>query len=193
MWIMRTSAISALMIGMAACATAPKTESGSRSLDARAEAALGSMKSRDPGLPNLLDSAYAYAVFPDIEGRNKAIGSEQPSGEPGSVAAYGRGVLFEQGRMSGYVELNQSSIGGELGGQTFAELVVFQDRSVVEQLKAGTFELGVNTGSTPLTPGAADAVATNFTGRIAVFTVPPPGLTAQLSASGQKLSYRPAG
>jgi hypothetical protein len=192
MWIMRTGAISALMIGIAACATTPRPESGSRSLDARADATLGSMKSRDPGLPNLLDSAYAYAVFPDIGGR-KASGADSPGGEPGSVAVYGRGVLFEQGRMSGYVELNQSSMAAELGDQTFSELIVFHDRSAVDQLKASMFELGVNAGGFPVEPGAADAVATNFTSRVAVFTMPQRGLTAQLSISGQKLSYQPQG
>jgi lipid-binding SYLF domain-containing protein len=193
MWIMRTGAISALMIGMAACATAPKPEPESRSLDARASATLGSMKSRDPGLTNLLDSAYAYAVFPEI-GNRKVVGEDSTGGEQGSVAAYGRGVLFEQGRrMSGYVELNQRSMGAELGGETPSELVVFHDRSAVDQLKAGMFELGVNDGGFPVEPGAADSVATNFTSRVAVFTMSQRSRTAQLSISGQKLSYQPRG
>src|SRR6185295_20379584 len=106
-------AIGALMLGIAACATAPKTASERRSLEESADATLGSMESRDPALKPLLDSAYAYAVFPDIGKGGAVVG-----------AAYGRGVLFEQGRPAGYVELNQGSIGAQLGAQSFAELIV---------------------------------------------------------------------
>ena len=180
MWIMRLSAISALMIGMTACATAPKTESERRSLEARADATLESMKGRDPGLPAVLDASYGYAVFPDIGKGGAVVG-----------AAYGRGVLFEQGKMSGYVELNQGSIGAQLGGQTFAELVVFHDREPVDRLKAGTFEFGASASAVALTTGAA--AGASFTDGVAVFTVPLGGMMAELTVSGQKLNFQPRG
>jgi lipid-binding SYLF domain-containing protein len=180
MSITRLSAIAAVVLGMGACATAPKTESERQSLEARAEATLGSMKERDPGLPGLLASAYGYAVFPDIGKGGVVVG-----------AAYGRGVLFEHARSTGYVELNQGSIGAQLGGQTFAELIVFRDRFAVERLKAGQFELGANASAVALTAGAAGAAS--FTDGVAVFTVPQGGLMAELSVSGQKLNYQPHG
>jgi lipid-binding SYLF domain-containing protein len=176
MWIMRCSAITALMIG--ACATAPKTESGRRSLEARADATLESMRGRDPGLPGLLDTAYGYAVFPDVGKGGAVVG-----------AAYGHGVLFERGQLSGYVELNQGSIGAQLGGETFAELVVFHDRDAVDRLKTGTFEFGANASAIALTTGAA--VRATFTDGVAVFTEPKGGLMAELTVSGQKLNYQP--
>jgi lipid-binding SYLF domain-containing protein len=180
MWITRLTAIGALMIGIVACATAPKTESGRRDLEARADATLESMKTRAPDLGPLLGSSYAYAVFPDIGKGGAVVG-----------AAYGRGVLYEQGRMTGYVELNQGSIGAQLGGQSFSELIVFQDRYAVERLKAGTFELGANVSAVALTEGAS--ASPSFTEGIAVFTVPLGGLMAELSVSGQKINYQPRG
>jgi lipid-binding SYLF domain-containing protein len=180
MWIMRLSAISALMIGMGACATAPKTESDRRSLESRAEATIESMRTRDPGLPNLLASAEGYAVFPDVGKGGAVVG-----------AAYGRGVLFERGQMTGYVELNQGSIGAQLGGQTFSELVVFRDRDTVDRLKAGTFEFGANASAVALTTGAA--AGASFNDGVAVFTVPQGGLMAELTVSGQKLNFQPRG
>ncbi|HET7506495.1 MAG TPA: lipid-binding SYLF domain-containing protein [Kofleriaceae bacterium] len=180
MSIKSLSSIAALVIGIAACAGAPKTPAEQQSLEARAEATLGSMKSRDPGLPGLLGSAYGYAVFPDIGKGGVVVG-----------AAYGRGVLFEHGHATGYIELNQGSIGAQLGGQTFAELIVFRDRFAVEKLKAGQFELGANASAVVLTAGASGAA--NFTDGIAVFTVPQGGLMAELSVSGQKLDFQPRG
>jgi len=178
MRITRLSAITMLSIGMGACATAPRTESGRQSLEASAETTLESMKTRDPGLPSLLDSAYGYAVFPNIGKGGVVVG-----------AAYGRGVLFEHGRPSGYIELNQGSIGAQLGGQTFAELLVFRDRFGVEKLKAGQLELGANVSAVALTAGASGAAS--FSDGVAVFTVPQGGLMAELSVSGQKLNFQP--
>jgi lipid-binding SYLF domain-containing protein len=193
MSILRSCAISALSIAMAACASGPRADSRSRSLEARIDATLGSMKSRDPGLPGLLDSAYAYVVFPDIKKSHADLGGDQPGGELASVAAHGRGVLFEQGRVAGYVELKQAAIGGQLDDQTFAELVVFHDRDALDRLKAGRFELGANAAAIPVEPGAAAAVAANPRAEVAVFTVPQGGLVAELPIRGQELNYRPAG
>jgi lipid-binding SYLF domain-containing protein len=95
MRISTSSAIIALAVGVGACATAPKTASERQDLDARATATLDAMRTRDPGLQPLLDGAYAYAVFPEIAKGGAIVG-----------AAYGRGILFEHGRRSGFVELN---------------------------------------------------------------------------------------
>jgi lipid-binding SYLF domain-containing protein len=178
MWT-RLSVI-ALTLGIGACATAPKTVSERNDLEASADATLTSMTARDPGLADLLGSAYGYAVFPDIGKGGVIVG-----------AAYGRGVLYEHGHPIGYLELNQGSIGAQLGGQTFAELVVFRDRFAVERLKAGTFELGANASAVALQAGAA--ASATFTDGLAVFTLPHGGLMAELSVSGQKLNYQPRG
>lgn len=180
MRMIRLSAIGALMVGIVACATAPKTASERHSLEESAEATLQSMATADPGVRPLLDSAYAYAVFPDIGKGGVVVG-----------AAYGRGVLFEHGRAVGYVELNQGSIGAQLGAQSFAELIVFRDQFAVERLKAGQFELGANASAIALTTGAA--AAANFNDGLAVFTMPRGGLMAELSVSGQKLNFQPRG
>jgi lipid-binding SYLF domain-containing protein len=168
------------MIGVGACATAPKTDSERKSLETRADVTLESMRARDPGLPTLLDSSSGYAVFPDIGKGGAIVG-----------AAYGRGVLYEHGRMSGYVELNQGSIGAQLGAQTFSELVVFHDPDAVQRLKTGTFEFGANASAVALTTGAS--AAATFNNGVVVFTVPRGGVMAELTVSGQKLNYQPRG
>jgi lipid-binding SYLF domain-containing protein len=180
MWIIRLSAIAALVLGTVACATAPKTEAGRRDLEASAAATLQNMRARDPGLQNLLNSAYGYVVFPEIGKGGVVVG-----------AAYGRGVLYERGRPVGFVELNQGSIGAQLGGQTFAELIVFQNRFDVERLKTGDFSLGANASAVAITAGAA--ASADFSEGVAVFTLPRGGLMAELSVSGQQLNFQPRG
>jgi len=170
-------AISLAFIG---CATAPKTTSDRQALEQRANTTLQTMRQRDAGLQSLLGSSYGYAVFPDI-------------GKGGFIAgaAYGRGVLYEGGRPTGFVELNQGSLGAQIGAQTFAELIVFQNRDQLERLKAGNFSLSGNVSGVVLTAGAA--ASARFTDGIAVFVMPRGGLMAELSVSGQQINYQPLG
>src|SRR5512139_3550640 len=169
-----------LMIAVAACATAPKTASGRRDLEANAEATLQTMRTKDPGLAALLRSAHGYAVFPEI-GKGGVV----------VVAAYGRGILYEHGKQVGYVELNQGSFGAQLGGQTFSELIVFRSEFDVAKLKAGDFTLGANASAVALTAGASGAA--HFDEGVVVFTLPRGGLMAELTVSGQQLNYSPGG
>ena len=173
----RIAVIAALVAGAAACATAPKTVEGRRDLESDARATLGSMFEKDPEVRSLIAESAGYVVFPKIGKGGVIVG-----------AAYGRGVLFEGGRPTGFVELNQGSIGAQLGGQTFAELIVFQDAGDVDRLKAGKFELGGNASAVALQAGAAANV--NFEDGIAVFTMTLGGLMAELSVSGQQLNFQ---
>lgn len=175
---LRLSGIAALALAAVACATAPKSPSERSDLQARAETTLSTMRARDPGLASLLASSAGYAVFPEI-------------GKAGMVAgaAYGRGILYENGRATGYVELNQGSIGAQIGAQTFSELVVLRDRMQVDQLKRGQFSLGANASAVALTTGAA--ASADFVDGIAVFVLPRGGAMAELSVSGQQINFQP--
>ncbi|MBS1124713.1 MAG: hypothetical protein H6Q90_6941 [Deltaproteobacteria bacterium] len=180
MRIDRRLVIGLLMVALAACATAPKTAGGRRDLEASAQATLQTMRTKDPGLGALLQSAYGYAVFPEI-------------GKFGMVAggAYGRGILYERGRKVGFVELNQGSFGAQLGAQTFSELIVFRTKFDVAKLKAGDFSLGANASAVALTTGAS--ATAQFTEGVVVFTMARGGLMAELTVSGQQLNYSPGG
>lgn len=167
-----------LLIG--ACATAPKTPSDRANLAARAEATLRVMKERNPNLQSVLNESIGYAVFPEIGKGGIGIG-----------AAYGRGVLYENGRMIGFVELNQASIGAQLGGQTFAELIVLRDHAAIERLKGGSFSLGADVSAVALTAGAA--ATADFQNGVAVYVMPRGGLMAELTISGQQINYQPMG
>lgn len=177
---LRISAIGAVLACIAACATAPKSDSGRRDLEASAEATLAEMRSRDPGLGSLLDVAAGYAVFPEIGKGGAIVG-----------AAYGRGVLYQRGQPVGFVDLSQASLGAQLGGQTFSELLVMREPYDVQRLKAGKFSLGGNISGVVLTAGAA--ASTRFTEGVAVFIVPRGGLMAELSVSGQQINFTPRG
>jgi len=171
--------IGVLVFGIVSCATAPKTAEGRRDLAASADATLTEMMGKDPALRGVLDSSAGYVVFPSIGKGGLIVG-----------AAYGRGILYENGQPVGYVELNQGSLGAQLGGQTFAELIVFRDRFSIQRLKGGKFELGAGVSAVALTAGAAGS--TDFKEGTAVFVMPRGGLMVDVSVSGQQLNYKSA-
>lgn len=161
---------------VAACASAPRTVAEQRDLEARAGGARDAMIAKDPALETMLSNAYGYIVFPSIGKGGLVVG-----------AAQGQGILFIDGKPRGAVALNQASIGAQLGGQTFAELIVLRDRFAVDALRSGTLTLDANASAVAITAGAA--ATARFNNGIAVFVAPHGGLMAELSVSGQSLDF----
>lgn len=180
------NSVMAIALGIAgataitACATAPKTQDDRTALVQQSTATLDAMRNRDMNLDALLEQSAGYVVLPNI-------------GKGGFVAgaAHGRGILYEHGVPTGFVQLSQASLGAQIGAQTFAELIVFQNPEAVQRLKAGKYELGANASAVALTAGAA--ASTNFVDGVAVFVMPRGGAMAELSISGQRLQFVPAG
>ncbi len=181
----RTSGMAVLLaaigaIGAAGCATSPPATGAQRSaLQEEAEAALEAMEAKDPSLAPIVKGAYGYAIFPSIAQGGLVVGG-----------ATGRGVAYQKGRMVGYVELNQASIGAQLGGQTFSELLVFEDPSAFAKLQSGDFTFGADASAVAITAGAGSTA--RFDDGVAAFVMPESGLMANLSLNGQKLDYTPA-
>jgi lipid-binding SYLF domain-containing protein len=176
--MMKTSVVVMLALLVGACAGAPRTATQRENLEESARVTLSKMETRDPGLRRVLDDAPGYVVFPAIGKGGAIVGG-----------AFGRGVLFENDRPSGYVELVQGSIGAQLGGQTFAQLVVVHDPSTLRKIKGGRLELGADASVVALTTGAAASTSRDAT--TTVFVMPLGGLMVDLSVSGQTMTFRP--
>ncbi len=176
---MRQIILSFITLAFVACAGTPKTASERDTAYRQADATLASMRTKDPSLDPVLRSAAGYAVFPSV-------------GKGGFIAgaAHGRGVLYEGGVPTGFVELTQGSLGAQIGAQTFSELVVLRTPYDVQRLKMGNFSLGANISAVALSAGAGAAADT--TAGVNVFVMPRGGVMAELSVSGQQITYRPA-
>jgi len=64
----------------------------------------------------LFDNAYGYAIFPNIGKGGLGIG-----------AAYGKGKVFSNGKFTGDVSMSQLSIGFQMGGQAYSQIIFFED------------------------------------------------------------------
>jgi lipid-binding SYLF domain-containing protein len=166
------------MLCFTGCATAPRTEADRAQLVDSAQTAINEFTRRDPGMTELFDNAYGYAVFPNV-GRGGA----------GVGGAYGRGVVYEQGRMIGYCDLSQGDIGFQLGGQAYRQVIFFQNESALNRFKAGQLAFAAQASAVAATAGAsADA---DFSDGVMVFTQTRGGLMYEATIGGQNFDFVP--
>ncbi len=180
---MKPPAFTALAIVLAAtllsaCSGLPKSEAGRASLEQSARAAVARFKARDPSMREFFDEGYGYAVFPSIG-----------KGAIGVGGAYGTGVVFEQGKAIGYCDLTQGSIGFQLGGQAYSEIIFFERSSALRRFKSDNLEFAAQVSAVAVSAGvSADA---DYENGVAVFTMSTGGLMFEASVGGQKFNYEP--
>jgi lipid-binding SYLF domain-containing protein len=163
---------------LAGCATAPKTEEGKTDIRDEAATTLAKARANDPTLATLLDNASGYAIFPTVG-----------KGAIGVGGAYGKGVLYEADAITGYCDLTQASIGLQLGGQSYSEIIAFETTDAVETFKQGNLRFDAQATAVALKSGAG--ANAKFTDGVAVFTMDEAGLMFEASIGGQKFSYQP--
>ena len=85
--------------------------------------------------------------------------------------------------------MNQVTVGAQIGGQEFSEIIFFQTPKNVAAFKQGKANLSAQASAVALDQGAA-AVA-RYKNGIAIFTQMKGGLMAEASVGGQKFSFQP--
>jgi lipid-binding SYLF domain-containing protein len=161
-----------------ACRTAPRSEEGKADIERQAAATLAKARRTDPTLVPLLDRSAGHAVFPSIG-----------KGAAGVGGAYGKGVLYERGTIVGYCDLSQATIGLQLGGQAYSQIIAFETSNAVRRFKEGNLRFAAQATAVALQSGAG--ANANYTDEVAVFTMDEEGLMFEASIGGQKFSYQP--
>lgn len=144
-------------------------------------------------------NAYGYAVFPTIGKAGIGIGG-----------SYGTGQVYKGGKVTGEVSVIKGSIGWQLGGQAFSQMIFFKDKRAYDEFTSGNFEFDATASAVAITAGAqasagteggsAGASAGPATGKQAktsyhkgmvVFTHAKGGLMYEASIGGQKFTFKP--
>ncbi len=151
----------------------------------------------DAGVVNMFDSAYGYALFPTIGKAGFLVGG-----------AYGKGRVYKQGKYIGNTTMTQATVGFQLGGAGFSQVVFFQDKRALDEFINGSFEFGAEAQATAITAAAgasantAGSSATASGGKnnastagsgyhkgMATYTITKGGLMYEVTVGGQKFSY----
>jgi lipid-binding SYLF domain-containing protein len=165
-------------LATAACSTAPKSEAERTALQVDATSFLTQARETDPTLSRFFGNCAGYAVFPSIGKGGFIVGG-----------AYGRGQLFDRdGRLLGYCDVSQGSIGAQIGGQSFGEIIFFQTKQSLGAFKGGEFALAAQASAVALASGAG--AAAKYNEGVAVFVLQPKGLMVEASIGGQQFNYQ---
>lgn len=99
--------------------------------------------SQSSAVKPFMDSAFGYAVFPMV-------------GKGGIIfgATYGKGKVYRGGVATGTVDLNKMTVGFQLGGQAFSEIIFFEDERAYNDFTAGSFDFDFNASAVAITVGA---------------------------------------
>lgn len=162
---------------LSACSTAPKSAEGKANIEQDAAMVLTKARRTDPTMSRIFDDAAGYAVFPSVG-----------KGAVGIGGAYGKGVLYDDGRAVGYCDLTQGSIGFQLGGQSYSEIIAFETYPAMQKFKEGNLRFDAQATAVALKSGAG--ANAKFTDGVAVFTMDEAGLMFEASIGGQKFSYQ---
>src|SRR5215475_5713480 len=162
---------------MVSCAMVFSSSEDKQALITEAATRMQQMKTGYPEVGELVKQGYDYSLFPNVGKGGLVIG-----------AAYGRGVVYEQGQHIGYSDLTHGSVGLQAGGQTFSELLVFENKTALERFKEGKLNFAADASAVVLKTG----VATNasFVNGVAVVVSPIGGAMLEAAIGGQQFTYQ---
>jgi lipid-binding SYLF domain-containing protein len=159
-------------------AIAAPTEHTEAELIQAAHDALATFKKEDPSLEQKIQSAAGYAVMPRLGKGAFILG-----------AGGGAGVMFQDGKPTGKITTTHVSIGLQAGGQSYAELLLFEDQAAIDRFKKGESHMRAS-ASAVLAQAGASARASYQDG-MQVFVSSEGGLMHDLSIGGQTFKFEP--
>jgi len=140
---------------------------------------------------------HGYALFPTIGKAGFIVGG-----------AYGKGRVFQGGMHVGDTSMTQASIGFQIGGKGYSQVIFFQDKRALDEFTGGNFEFGAEAQATALTAAAtatantagnrasasggknnANVASGGYNKGMATYVITKGGLMAEASIAGQKFNY----
>ncbi len=178
----------ALLFGVSTFAVAAQVEDYSSTINVFKDS---------PAVKTFFNNAYGYAVFPNIGKAGFVVGG-----------SYGTGQVYKGGKVTGKSSVIKGSIGFQVGGKVFSQIVFFQDKRAYNEFTGGNFEFDATAQAVVITAGAeaqtgtagnsAGASAgpktgiqakTSYTKGMATFVHAKGGLMYEFSVGGQKFTF----
>ncbi|GAB6194105.1 lipid-binding SYLF domain-containing protein [Desulfocastanea catecholica] len=152
-----------------------------------------------PAVTKFFDNSYGYAVFPLIGKAGFVVGG-----------SYGEGQVYRGDTVTGRSTVIEGSIGFQMGGKAFSEIIFFQDKRTYDEFTSGDFEFDATAQAIVITAGAEAKVGTGGVGAgatagpktgvqaetdyvngMASFVHAKGGLMYEFSLGGQKFTFEP--
>jgi len=130
----------------------------------------------DPSMSGLFDAAYGYIILPNVGKGGLLVGG-----------AAGNGTVYQGGELVGFTKMTQVTIGFQLGGQTYSEVVFFEDERAFDRFKQNKIEMSAQVSAVAAASGAS--ANAKYVEGVAVFTRSKAGLMYEASVGGQQFKF----
>lgn len=171
--LIATISFASSAVGHAANTNAPPSELHKDSFEA-----IKLFKKTDSKMAKLFAEAAGYTIFPGIV-----------KGAAGIGAAHGEGEVYAKGKLIGTATVTQVTLGLQLGGQEYAELIFFENEDTLNQFASGKFALSAQASAVLAAEGSAGSAKYQL--GVMVFTIPKGGYMFEASIGGQKFNFTP--
>lgn len=176
---MKNHFLSGLLVSIALFFSCSLLAADSDGLSTDVQKAIDLFKKSDSGLKKFFDKSEGYVVFPSIA-----------KGAVGIGGAHGKGQVFEKGKVIGEASVSQATIGFQLGGQVYAEVIFFEGKDELESFKKSELAFSAQVSAVAAAEGAS--ANAKYQNGVAVFTLAKGGLMYEASVGGQKFKFKPS-
>jgi lipid-binding SYLF domain-containing protein len=149
-----------------------------KKLQADVDAAIQEFKQADSGLAEAFKKAAGYVVFPNVGKGGFIVGG-----------AHGNGHVYEKGKVVGYASLTQVTVGAQIGGQEYAQVIFFETPAALAKFKESEYAMSAQVSAVAASEGASQNA--KYVDGVMVFTKAKTGLMAEASVGGQKFKFEP--
>lgn len=146
-------------------------------LHERVEEVKAKFLERDPGMERFFNDSAGYVVFPMVVKAGVGFGG-----------AMGKGEVFADTAVVGTATMTQATVGFQLGGQAYSEIIFFHDNDTLDSFKRNTIEFGAQVSAVAAVFGASDDAT--FNQGMVVFTMEKGGLMYEATVGGQVFVFR---
>jgi lipid-binding SYLF domain-containing protein len=169
----------AAMLSVGVFLAGPATAETAAEINAGVEAARDKCAAEVTGCEAAAEQARGMLVFPEIT-----------KGAVGIGGSYGEGALIVDDRTEGYYSTAAASIGLQLGGEKYSQILMFMTPETLENFRSSSgWEVGANAKVTVIDQGkAADIRSVIAENPVVAFVFGQQGLMGDLSVEGAKIT-----
>jgi len=150
-----------------------------RTLHAEVIAAMNILQEKQPSVKELLQKSYGFAVIPSIGNASLVLGGD-----------YGVGEVFVKDHVIGYAGIGKVTLGVQLGGTNFHQMIVFNNEENWKQFKAGKYSFAADAGVAIVKAGAQ--ASKGFGAGTVAFVFNEGGMLLDLDIGIQKFVFKPS-
>ena len=175
----RTRSAYMAAVGVGMLLSAPAWAETAAEIDAGVQTARDRCAADVPGCEVAAESARGMLVFPSVT-----------KGAIGIGGSYGEGALIVDDRTAGYYSTAAASIGLQLGGETYSQIIMFMTPEALQNFETSSgWEAGANAKVTAIDQGkAADIRSIIAESPVVSFVFGQQGLMGDLSVEGAKIT-----